>query len=341
MTTDVYQRFNLARTSHVSDAHVSAFELELSRLARALDADDKGDAIGSLKSAAEAVAKIVHDLDGKLVSGSADFAGTVKSAHTTLAGQQGQELAYESSYGKIATQASKIVGNLGAIRNDYGSGHGKARQPEIKDEMLALALDGTLLWLKWALRRLDSFAQGRPEALIRDLVGDTTTSSITFYSGDLAKRLEAANLGTSDPNHARAIGVAVGQRASSGTFNVSIDGIEPALADADLVRWPAPYRVGVGAGLLFDPSEISTIRARTLLHSLQICLPVTDSEVDITVLIGRVIKATPTGAMLGDTGDKADVLALIERQTPHRPPNEQAAWSRLSGHFSGTATAQA
>lgn len=334
MTSDPYDRFTLPRTSYISDAHVTALDLELARLVRALDAGDEGDAIGSLKSAAEAVAKIVHDLDGRLVSGSADFAGTVKAAHTMLSQQRGLKLAYESSFGKLATQAGKIVGNLGDIRNDYGSGHGKARQPEIKGEMLALALDGTLLWLRWALRRLDQFAQGRPETLIRDIIGDPY-GAITFYAGDLATRLEAANLDASDPSHARAIGVAVGQRAAGGTFNVAIDGIDPALADADLERWPAPYRVGVATGLLFDPSGIATIRARNLLRALQICLPVTDSEVDITVLIDSVVEATPTGTVPGEPTDRAELTALIERQAPRRPVNEQTPWSALGRHLAG------
>ena len=154
------------------------------------------------------------------MSGAASYDSTVNGAHTLLAQQKGHELAYEDPFAKLASQASKIVRGLGNIRNDYGSGHGKARQPEIKGEMLALALDGTLLWLRWALRRLDPFAQGRPEGLIRDIIGDSG-GGIIFRAGDLADRLKAANLATSDPSHVRAIGLAVGQRAAGGTFNTS------------------------------------------------------------------------------------------------------------------------
>lgn len=313
-------------------AHVDAFELELKRLARALDADDEGDAIGCLKTSAEAIAKIVHDLNGAPVPGAASYDSTVNRAHNLLANQKGHLLAHEDPFANLATQASKIVRGIGAIRNDYGSGHGKARQPQLKGEMLALAQDGTLMWLRWALRRLDAFAQGRPEKLIGDIIGNPF--SINFYSGDLTQRLADANLAAIDPSHARAIGVAVGQRAASGTFNVSIEGVKPALTSADMEEWPAPYRVGVANGLLFDPAGNATITANRLLRALQICLPATTTNDDLAVLIGQVITATPSGMVAGDAEELTELRALIERQAPLRPANEKASWESLGRHLS-------
>lgn len=119
---------------------------------------------------------------------------------------------------------------MSIIRNDYGGGHGRARQPELTGEMLDLAIDGSLLWTRWALRRFGYFARGRPETLIRDLVGDPG-GQIVFYSGDLSARLQSADLPKIEPRYFRSIGIAVGQRAARDTFNVRIEGRRPSLGD--------------------------------------------------------------------------------------------------------------
>ncbi|WP_166678027.1 abortive infection family protein [Kribbella kalugense] len=232
----------------------------------------------------EAVAKVVLDLNGA-PSGGADFDPTVKRAHDLLAAQPGHELAHPSPFGNLATQASKMAVSMSAIRNNYGGGHGRARQPELQAEMLDLAMDGSLLWVRWAVRRLGYFAQGRPETLIRDLVGDPT-GPISFSAGDLTSRLQSANLPRSDPRHSRSIGIAVGQRTAQETFNVRIEGVNAASADNDLEHWPAAYRLGVASGLLFSPDEIPTTTALNLRLALRIYLPVTDAPDEIAKLLG-------------------------------------------------------
>jgi hypothetical protein len=170
---------------------------------------DDGLALGQLKSAVEAVAKVVHDLNGQSVAPSASFDTVVNGAHQLLAQQPGHELAYETPFGNLATQARKMAVSLSEIRNSYGSGHGRPRQPELRHEMLDLTMDGALIWTRWALRRIDHFAYGRPETLIRDLIGDPY-GQIVFYCGVLTERLRDANLAGIEPKHARASGVAVG-----------------------------------------------------------------------------------------------------------------------------------
>jgi hypothetical protein len=217
VSQDLYGRFDLVRPDHLGDAHWSAVQLEFDRFARAVEAGDDGQALGYLKCLVEAIAKVVLDINGTPSGGSESFDTVTKKAHDLLAAQPGHELANGTPFGNLATQARKMAVSMSVIRNSFGGGHGRARQPDLRSEMLDLATDGSLLWSRWALRRLGYFTQGRPETLIRDLVGDPD-GQIIFYGGDLTARLQAANLPGCEAKHARAIGLAVGQRAAMDTF---------------------------------------------------------------------------------------------------------------------------
>jgi hypothetical protein len=94
-------------------------------------------------------------------------------------------LANQSPFGQLATQASRIVRNLCTIQNEFGGDHGRARTPDLRDEMVALTLDGGLLWSRWALRRLGCFSEARPTSLINDLIVEPKT----FYAGMLHGRI--------------------------------------------------------------------------------------------------------------------------------------------------------
>ena len=105
-------------------------------VSRALAADDDQQAIGYLKCLVEAVAKVVQDINGTPADGNTTFDTVTKSAHELLAMQPGDELAYETPFGNLATQARKIAVAMSTIRNGYGAGHGRSRLPPMRDEML-------------------------------------------------------------------------------------------------------------------------------------------------------------------------------------------------------------
>lgn len=339
MTTTPFERFDLAPPTRVGLAHAQAIEVEADRLARAIDDGDDAQALGYLKCLVESVAKVVLDLNGEPAPGNASYDAVVNKAHTLLANQDGAGLTHDSPFSNIATQARKMAVAMSNIRNSFGAGHGRARQPELTSEMLTLAMDGSLLWVRWALRRLDAFAGGRPETLIRDLVGDPY-GQITFTSGSLASRLVAAGLSAIEPRHARAIGVAVGQRAARETFVVRIDGVEAPIADLDLGRWPAPYRLGVARGLLFSPDERPTFTAMNLLQALEICAPVRDAPEEISELIMDVVQRVPPGRLVGDEGIVTALTWLVDQAVNQRPEAEQPAWTTLSWHLRGLAPPQ-
>lgn len=127
----------------------------------------------------------------------------------------------------------------------------------------------------------------------------------------------------------------MGQRAARDTFNVRIDGVDPPANDADLVHWPAPYRLGVARGLLFAPDERTTFTARNLLQALQVALPVLDAPEELRELIQAVLQAVPPGQLPGDPQSAAALTWLVDQNAPTRPAGEQAAWTALGWHLRG------
>lgn len=322
-----YERFHLARPPYISDDHWKCVEDEADRLWRALNANDHGQALGYLKCLVESIARIVHEIDGAPVGPNEAFDSVVKKAHNLLTGQPGHQLANQSSFGQIATQASKIARNLADIRNQYGSGHGRSKPPEIVDEMLELALDGGLLWARWALRRVGYFAKGRPGPLIADLVG---LNQGIFHAGTLKERLLAANLPDAEPHHKRSIGIAVGQRVMRETFVVRQDGLDPCLHSDDLNTWPRDYRVGLAYGVWFDPDENVTLTPNSLQWALQVLEPVEDCADELTEWVERIIAAVPSHSF---TMDWLDAYNFLQHHSQLRPAEERPALAKLAGHI--------
>lgn len=329
MTSERYKRFHVGRPPYLSEEHWGSIDAEVARLDRSLASGDMVQTIGDVKCLVEAVAKVTLDINGTPADPSASFDTTVNKAHTLLAQQPGHELAHESEFGRMATQASKIARNLGNIRNEFGGGHGRARQPRVKDEMVDMALDGGLLWVRWALRRLGLFSEGRPDALIRDLVEE----GAVFRSGMLRRRLEAANLPTLEARHQRALGVAVGQRAMRGTFVVREGGVTACLESDDTDKlWTPDYRIGLAQGLLFDPDEQPTVRDHSLRDALMALDPLPDCSTDLAELVDRIVTSTEQGTIAADVADSHDLEKFIESRIDVRPDPERPALNRLAKH---------
>lgn len=332
MSADRYKRFEVARPDYLGDEHWHSIDTELARLERALEARDDAQAIGDVKCLVEAVAKATLEIAGSPADSNASFDSTVGKAHGLLIRQPGDQLAYESEYGNLATQASKMAKNLGKIRNEFGGGHGRARQPHVRDEMVDLALDGGLIWTRWALRRLGLFSEGRPDALIRDLVEERQN----FYSGTLTRRLQAANLPNLEERHQRALGVAVGQRAMQGTFVVRMGGVDPCLRSDDTETWPAAYRIGLTSGLWFAPDGRPTVSAKAIRDGLTILDPLEDCGGFLDDLVERVIGNTEAGLLGDDESAAVETAKALRERIAIRPSDEASALSRLAEHLDPT-----
>lgn len=332
MPADRYQRFDLSRPQYLAEEHWNSIATELDRLQRSLEADDHHQTIGDLKCLVEAIAKVTWDIDGVAVPSNASFDAVVNGAHSRLAQQPGNELAYRSEFGNVATQASKIARSLGKIRNEYGAGHGRARLPPVRDEMVDLTLDGALLWSRWALRRLGYFSEGRPSGLINDLV----VKPQIFSRGTLERRLEKANLALLEDHHQRAVGMAVGQRSNRGTFVVTGDGVTPCLkSDSTDSPWTVQYRMGLAEGLWFEIDGEPTIWPNdTIEDALTALDPIADCAEFFEHLVDLAVTAVAPG--LPYVKDRSSVQAsasFVRARRSSRPQAEAAAHDRLAEHL--------
>lgn len=319
----------MSRPEFLGDEHWRSIDIELVRLHRSLESDDHGQVIGDIKCLVEAIARVALDIAGIPADPGASFDSTVSRAHELLAQQPGHDLTSERDFARLASQASRMARNLGNIRNQYGGGHGRARHPRVRGEMVDLALDGGLIWSRWALRRLGLFSEGRPDALIRDLVDEPQN----FYSGTLTRRLEAANLPNLEERHQRALGVAVAQRCMRGTFVVRWGGLDPCLSSDDLSVWPAAYRIGLTHGLWFDPNEWPTVTATSIREGLTVLDPVPDCSQDLDELVQRIVTSTEPGLPGETEQDVAAVAGFVRDRVRVRPEAEQPALARLADHI--------
>lgn len=324
-----YERFQIDRPEFLADHHWASIDIEAQRLERCLADGDHGQALSDIKCLVEAIAKVTLDVDGNPADPNTSFDALVNRAHILLAHQPGRDIVNESPFGQMATQASKIARNLGAVRNDWGGGHGRAHVPEVVGEMVHLALDGGFIWSRWALRRLGHFSEGRPSALIRDLIDDPQT----FYAGTLRRRLEAANLSALDPRHQRSLGVAVGQRSSRGTFVVTWDGVDACANSADLVTWPVDYRLGLMQGLWFDLQDHPTVTPESIRKGLEVLKWVPDAGPLLQDLVSRVTSATPTGFTAVDWTVASSTVEFVKAVAQNRSEGEAAQLSRLAQHL--------
>jgi hypothetical protein len=230
----------------IDTATWAGIQAQVDRLMRAVHDQDRSLVVGTTKELVEATAWAVLHARGQQVASGDEFDKVLSNAHEILEYQTGPGLAPDAPVRAIASGAKKIAGRLRELRNDLGTGHGRHLVPVIEDEALDLCIEASLLWTRWALRRLEHLIAGSPTALVRDLW------SATFTSGKLAARLQAANLPALGPNDQRVLGVAVGQRASRGTFMVRIEGVEACAQDQNDAAWPSAYREGVIEGLFIN-----------------------------------------------------------------------------------------
>lgn len=318
----------LPRPPYIREHHWSAVSIEIDRLQRSLASGDGGQALADIKCMVESIARIVWDVNGTPADPNASFNKTVGEANSILKGQPGDELANQTVFGNLATQAGKIAQNLGDIRNQFGGGHGRARTPVLTDEMVRLALDGGLLWARWALRRLGYFTEGRPDSLIEDLNGDPRA---VFRSGELRRRLVSANLPALSAQHQRAIGVAVGQRAASGTFVVRGDGVDPCRTSDDLDTWPREYRLGVAYGLWFAAEGKETLTPDSARAALEVLDAVEDYSTELAEWVDRIAAARQGQPSSGVWDTETFAAAeFIRGKIAARPPQESADLARLA-----------
>lgn len=292
------------------------------RLISALDGVDRPLVLGRAKELAECVGKVAISERGEVAPAGMPFPQVVGTAHRVLKRQPGSDLSQDPALQSLVQGAMKIVKDVGEIRNSFGSGHGRQREPAVEQEMADIVVAATLLWVRWVLRRIEPLILGQPTALIRDL-GDGQT----FYRGDLSERLRASDLINLEPAVQQKVGSAVAERAMRGTFNVMIEGVDACAASDSLTEWPLHYRRGLVDGLFFD--EAGNVRASPpgVESIANIIANVPDQSAEVQLLVNSL------GATIITTDDVDNNIALVgafKAQERRLEPTARALWQQLA-----------
>ncbi|WP_338774383.1 abortive infection family protein [Nocardia vulneris] len=317
--------FDLMRPTGIDSQAWAAIVSHRDRLTGAIAGADRSLTLGRAKELAESVARVVITERGDVAPANMDFPHLIDTAHVALQRQPGIDLSQDTALRNLVQGAMKIVKSIAEIRNSFGSGHGRPREPIVVEEMVEVTVAATFLWVRWALRRLAPLIFGQPTPLIKDLLGGHT-----FYKGDLANRLVAANIVALEEPIQQKLGTAVAQRAMHETFLVRIEGVEACAESPSMEAWPLSYRRGVVDGLLFDEAgEVRTISwALTLIPDL--LGPVRDQEAEIdrlTVLLGQ--HPIRTGDWNKDYPLHQQALALAKKFDPQA----SLRWTKIAGLF--------
>lgn len=321
----VYQ-LTLDRPNGIKNEAWLVIEAQQQRLAQALETGDRPLCIGTAKELVEAIAKIVMSTRGQATGALIDFDKCVIQAHKALERLPDPDLSDDQKLRQLVQSAKGIATQLGAIRNAYGTGHGRSEQPAVTEEMVHLCLDGALLWSRWALRRLGVLTLSMPEPLIQDL------EHATFRRGDLTKRLDAAGLASLDPPVQRRIGLAVAQRAMRETFVVRQDGVEECARSCDMAIWSAPYRSAVFEGLFIDAGGRLTVDEWSADWASRVLAPLPPEEV-IALIDGLRSKLADTSApSLGQDPFAGDygLEQRLKASAAYLPPEARDDWLVLA-----------
>jgi hypothetical protein len=245
---------NLPRPEALDGDAWAAIRHHVDKLSGACQSGMPMAAVGSAKELVESIARVVLAARGQQAPKNIDFESLLTRAHHELEKPGGDGLSNDTRVRDTASMARKLVTKLGTVRNDYGDGHGRELLPDVPNEVVETYIDGSLLWSRWALRRLHHYIDGDVQALVRDL------HNSAFYGGTLARRLDAAGIPSLPEDDQRGVGVAVGQCASDDFVIAWNEGVEPCINSTDTGRWPLAYREGLATGLLL--SREGEIRVR-------------------------------------------------------------------------------
>lgn len=316
--------FQLARPEHLAQPAWDSIELARGRLQRAWDFDDLPDVVGKAKELVETVAKVTVEAAEGAVADSVDFQPIVKAAQKVLGRQPGLDLSQDQHLRAMAQAAQTIATSLAPIRNVYGTGHGRARVPDVVVEMATLSLESALMWSRWALRRLGHLLAEYPNELIAAV--QTGTSRRV-----LREKFEAAALAQQPSEVQHRIGVAFGQQSAGGFGNATEVGVEPAV-EGGYDEYPIDYRRGLLEGMLLTGGGsigLTDFYAPWFV-SLLSSLPEREVQSALECLRDSVIGAPWIGKWRGATKVKpADVVSALQSEGERLPSGYGEAFQAL------------
>jgi hypothetical protein len=324
--------FHLPRPAHIDQPAWDAIELGRDRLQRAWEIQDLPEVVGKAKELVETVAKVTVAATEGTVADSTDFAPTVKAAQKSLKRQPGNDLAQDQDLRAMAQAAQTIATSLAPIRNTHGTGHGRARNPEVVEEMASLSLESALMWSRWALRRLGHLLADYPNDLIAAVQTGTTRAV-------LREKFNAAALAQQPVEVQHRIGVAFGQQSAGGFGNATEVGVEPAV-DGGYEEYPIDYRRGLLEGTLLTAGGaigLTDFYAPWFV-SLLASLPEPDAQDLLEHLRQDVVDAPWIDTWRGSTHvEPADVVEALRREGERLPGGHADAFDSLCSELLRTA----
>jgi hypothetical protein len=317
----------LDRPTGMEDPAWTAIAATMNRLARAISVGDLSQVIGIAKELVESVAKSVLVVRGEVVAENTAFATVVTKAHAALERQPGKGLTQVEPLRGVMQNAKAMACKLGDLRNSYGTGHGRAREPDVTEELSQVCVDAAWMWSRWALRRLHALAQGMPTPLINDLTGVGI-----FRSGLLTERLASADLAHQEPGVQRRIGVAVGQRAMRETFVIRRDGIEEC-AEHDVPEvWPTAYREGAFEGLFVNPYGQLTVDSWSARWAPRIIAPL-ENPVNVIEELAAKVSELPQAESPVYGATREELMKDPRGGARFLPEAAKPAWENLINHL--------
>jgi Abortive infection C-terminus len=314
----------LDRPRGISDQSWQAIDLHRDRLDRACRFPiDGGAVVGAAKDLCECVARVVLEERAVPYSGHDDMPKLVTAAHRTLDRLPGRGQAAQGAVRNLSQAARSIVTILAELRNELGSGHGRAHVPRVSTEAAVAASDAAALWVRWTLARLDDVQGGDVDLLVQELQG-------THYRrGLLERRFDEVGLDSLPADDQRRLGVAVAHRAMSGTFVVRESGVDP-LQDRP-GGWPEDYRLGVAGGLLLSVDGNVALQSQFVPVLASIVAQMRPE--DWAELID-VAAAAPVPLYIAvDQARLDEIRTALEGQVQSLPEGHRAGWLRLAGRF--------
>jgi hypothetical protein len=162
-------RFELLCPDGLPASTWAAIDYNRGRLVAAVEADDRPAVIGAAKELTESVGRSVLAATERQIGDSEDFPAIISAAYKALDRVPGEGTSASEPVRGIVGASQAIVLRTNRLRNDVGTGHGRAHLADITDEMAEVAADAAILWSRWALRRLGNVLKNYPGRLLEAL----------------------------------------------------------------------------------------------------------------------------------------------------------------------------
>ena len=314
----------LKRSASVGDDQWAAVCDAVDRLNRAMNLDDLPAIVGGSKELCESVAKVVLVARTQADEG-LTYPALINTAHASLGRRPGHGDVAEGPIRDMIQGTKTVVTKLGDMRNQVGTGHGRATPPPTTREHASMAVNAARMWCEWALERLAVVLENNVDVLISELSG------ANFYSGYLAHRLSDIGLDRLSEPDAERLGRAIAQRGGQGgTFVVKRDGVEAAIRDP--AGFPPAYRLGLVRGLFFDHDGYVTTTPNRVSEAAQLFQSLRDPQA-VIALSEDVARADLAYGF--DVASVPEIVEAIEAEAVRFAMDSpiRAGWLHLADRF--------